>query len=437
MLYLVLLVASVFLGTELLALPTPFLQITLYRVLTLGVYPILGIQLLRSSSPLKIDRNNRGTYFVGAIFLWWLTALVTLGWSESLSHWFQAFFLLTLGLGAVLSLYFFVTNLEQWKTLCLTIWSMMNGLVLWGVLEIMTNTYLFADLEKLDKYHTFTSNPWSRIPITIFENQNDYATMLLAYIATTVIVYALTHSIWLRLFEWSMALIAGYLIYRTDSRMSLLAAMVMGLLLVLRYFPIKRTLSFVRQTLAGVVGLIGAILVIKPSIIQKIGEVIYTKGQDYLTGDMARVNMMKNGFYFLGKTGGFGVGAGNIEHWMLEYGPYSTNGIANIHNWWLEILVGYGVLPFLVYLLTYLLLLLRLYQLSQSLLLTKKVRQMAYGLFMFMFVFIFASITSANNMLIEWHWVYFGMIASFVHLMDRQLKEITRGEKIEFKYNDL
>lgn len=424
MLYLILLVASVFLGTELLAVSTPFLQITLYRVLTLSVYPILFIALWRRSPKLRLDLNNRGTYFVGAIFVWWLTAIVTISWVESLSRWFQAFFLLTLGFGAILSLYFFVSTLDQWKKLSVTIWGMMTGLVLWGIVEITTNIYLFADLDKLDKYHTFASNPWSRIPVTIFENQNDYGTMLLAYLGLTVVIYALTDSVWLRLVEVGMSILSIYLVYRTDSRMSLLAVIVMIGLLVIRHFPMKRTLTFMRQLIASGVGIIGILLLIKPSIIQKVLEVLYTKGQDYLTGDMARANMMKNGFYFLGKTGGFGVGAGNIEHWMIEYGPYSTNGIANIHNWWLEILVGYGVLPFILYSLAYILLLIRLYQLSYSHLIEPSWRQVAYGLFMFMFVFIFASITSANNLLIEWHWVYFGIIVSFVHLLDRSMKEI-------------
>ena len=38
--------------------------------------------------------------------------------------------------------------------------------------------------------------------------------------------------------------------------------------------------------------------------------------------------------------------------------------------------------------------------------------------FAFLIAFAFASITSANNMLIEWHWVYFGLIISYIKLAE-------------------
>ena len=39
----------------------------------------------------------------------------------------------------------------------------------------------------------------------------------------------------------------------------------------------------------------------------------------------------------------------------------------------------------------------------------------------FLLVFIGVSITSANNMLIEWHWVFFGLIIAYIGIMEAQV----------------
>ena len=66
-----------------------------------------------------------------------------------------------------------------------------------------------------------------------------------------------------------------------------------------------------------------------------------------------RFNLIRNGFYFLYSTFGFGVGVGNIEYWMANFPKYNIV-VLNIHSWWAEILVGYGVFVFAGYLLFYL-----------------------------------------------------------------------------------
>jgi teichuronic acid biosynthesis protein TuaE len=48
-----------------------------------------------------------------------------------------------------------------------------------------------------------------------------------------------------------------------------------------------------------------------------------------------------------------GVGVGNAEQHMAKYGE-DLGGIVNLHNWWLEVLVNYGLIIFLAYLHFYL-----------------------------------------------------------------------------------
>ena len=192
--YLLILVCSVFLGTELFAIPTPAAQVTIYRIFALCTIPLLVYQVTRPKQQLKILANSTATNVLVCFITWWILAASSLLWAVSLKGWFQHLFLMSIGMSGIIALYFWVNDLYTWKRLLSAAWVSSTFLVAWGFFEIMTNIYVFADLNKLDKYHTFKSQPGTRIPITHFENQNDFATMLLAYIAMCLIMYYYSHS---------------------------------------------------------------------------------------------------------------------------------------------------------------------------------------------------------------------------------------------------
>lgn len=427
-LYLLILVCSIFLGTEILAIPTPVAQLTIYRFFSLSTVPLLIYQLSRPRQQLKIDRNNTATNVLVCYLIWWFLAFSSILWAADLRGWFQHLFLMSIGMSSIIALYMWVSDLKMWKRLVTGAWVSITGLVVWGYLEIITNIYLFANIGKLDKYRTFSSQPMTRIPITTFENQNDFATLLLAYLALCLIMYYFSQSNWRRILYASSFLAASYLIYRSGSRLSLICLLLFLGIHALSYIQLDLKAKHYLATLAfGMTGLIG-IVMIRPSLISKVTSLFYFGGHlNDLSGDTIRMNLWRNGLIFVGETAGFGVGLGNVEHWMLENAFWTTNGqelIVNMHNWWLEILVGHGVLAFIVYVLAYSLLLIRLYQLARRS--NQAKARSVHALFSFMVIFIFASITSANNMLIEWHWLFFGLIISFIKVSDAKEKKIVR-----------
>ena len=417
--YLVLLVMSVFLGTEILAVATPAAQLTLYRLLALGVVPLVVFQLSRPNQKLMIQPNSTATLALKCYSLWWLIALSSVMWAANLSAWVQSMFLMTLGVSSIIGLYFWVQSGQQWHRLIQAIWLMMSGLVIWGYVEITTNLYLFADVDKLDKYRTFTIQPMTRIPITTFENQNDYATLLLAYIVVCVIMYYLTASNWQRIL-YSIAFIAGsYLIFRSGSRMSLLCLLIFIAVQLLQNIRIDLRRRHYWFGLLIIAAGITAVILLRPSLVSKVTDLFYFGERRELSGDTVRMNLWRNGGLFLGQTFGFGVGAGNIEHWMAESAFWTTNTLTNMHNWWLEILVGYGAVSFGLYLMAYISLMVKLVRLKCTL--VGRYAYVSFTLFNFMLIYILASITSANNMLIEWHWVFFGLIISFVKIQEKAI----------------
>ncbi|MBG9988964.1 O-antigen ligase family protein [Aerococcaceae bacterium DSM 111176] len=392
---------------------------TFYRLAIFGLLGVTLIQLLLKHDKLRVHPKTVSTLAAGTFVFWWLWALISGVWAVDKVAWLQSLFLLTLGVGAILLMYLHIHRMHQWKLVVYGIWFMMTLLLLLGVIEITFNVYLLADLGKLDKYGTFNTQPLTRMPITIFENQNDYATMLLAYLPLNFILFKGTRYNLMRILTSVLIVLGTYLIYRTQSRLVLLSALIFLFIMFIQLFKWDiKTKVFRNWIIVGGVTLTALILLV-PQLRSMVSGLIYTGGIYDLSGDEVRINLWRNGFLFLAQTFGFGVGAGNIETWMGEFAFYPVENIVNMHNWWLEILTGYGIIVFVLYVVMYGLLIHKLHQLRHQL--TEVDRVICQSFIAFLIAFAFASITSANNMLIEWHWVYFGLIISYIKLAELRI----------------
>lgn len=118
--------------------------------------------------------------------------------------------------------------------------------------------------------------------------------------------------------------------------------------------------------------------------------------------------------YFLyNSTAGFGVGAGNAEYWMENFALYDTFGILNPHNWWLEILINYGVFIFTGYLLFFLSLVRRLWQAYKTT--DGADRMIAEALLLSLVGFSIASISSSSIMAFTPQWLLFAFALAFLN----------------------
>lgn len=420
--YLLGLVMSVFLGSEFLAISTPVFQVTIYRILAILVIPSLLFMVWQNNRAVAINRHKYSMIFIGALVFWWLWGFVSVIWSVNTVGWIRGMFLLTIGISSVLALFFGVKKLSVWEILLKGIWLMMTGLAFLGLFEILTNTYLFADVSVIDKYETFASQPLTRIPVTVFSNQNDYATMLLAYFTINIILFVKSSHLSKRVFLISMSVLTSLLIFQTSSRLSLLMLILFILLFGLLHFKIHLIKVQLGVAVAAVGGLAILLIMFQPGPLNNLEQLLVLDPNQTVSGDIARVNMGRIAMNFIGETFGLGVGAGNTQIWMELFSQLPINHVYNLHNWWLEILAGYGIFVFIAYVAGYLLSIFRLFQIRRQL--NRRYYYVTNALITFMIIFIFASITSANNMLIEWHWVFFGMIISYISIMeDKLLKE--------------
>lgn len=425
--YLTILVASVFLGSNLIAITLPIGQISIYRIFSLLVIPTAICFLLKDRQSFKIRTNSFATGMVGVYIFWWIWAFCSVLWALSIGSWIQAMVLLTLGVSSIIGIFLWTKNYLQWRKLIKVVWVMLTFLSLWGLFEITTNIYFLADLGKLDKYSTFISEPWTRIPITYLANQNDYATMLLAALPVNLILMNTTKNNLKKLLTLGCLLLSTLLIFQSGSRMSFLMAIAFYAIYALLGVSWDFTRKQVMNTSAIILISVLVLFALVPPFRSLITDLIYILPRPVISGDVGRMNMWRNGLVYLGKTFGLGVGAGNIEAWMELFGPLPTNNIFNMHNWWLEILVGYGAIVFIAYVLGYALMIYRLFDLKRAV--NKTQQKVMNALITFLLVFIGASITSANNMLIEWHWVFFGLIVAYIGIMEVQVY----GKKMRVK----
>ncbi len=128
-----------------------------------------------------------------------------------------------------------------------------------------------------------------------------------------------------------------------------------------------------------------------------------------------RTNLIKNGLFFVLSTFGFGVGAGNAEHWVANHSLFSTGHIINLHNWWLEILVNYGVFVFAAYMVMYFSLVKRIWEIWRESR-DKFNKMISETLLVSLVAFFFASVSSSSIMGFRTQWFLFAFALAFLNL---------------------
>lgn len=424
------LAGSVFLGAQILAIDLGVAKLSLYRIMLILISCLMVVLIFRNDSRLSFSSNLLSKNYTRFYFFWLIYALISVIWIKDIGGWVNAIFFLGCGCLSMLYMGIFIREEKDIRNLFKTIFAMILLHNIIGWMEILTGTYLFANLDKLDKYHTFAKQSSTRIPISIYANQNDFATMLLAGMTITFILFKNSKKIPLKVAYLLTIFSSVFLLYRTDSRANIIALLIgIATLFVTRYSQLFTKKNIMKMLLAiGVICVI--VLIFSPAVQQKTISFYYNiQSSLFVEGNsnMTRVNLIKNGFYFLVQSFGFGTGAGNIEHWLEYNSVFSTGTIYNIHNWWMEILSGYGIIIFGLYISVYFLMIRQLfvnYKYSTN----KFIRTTSWILLAYMFSFVLSSISSASNMLIEWQWVFWGIIITFIRYSEKYEKKVSTSE---------
>lgn len=407
-------VFSVFFGTQILAIDIGF-KLSLYRILFLCVCCVFVTMMINNDKRLSFYPRKLSNSYVMFYGIWFAYSLASLGWAKSLLGWAKANIFIGIGFFTILFIYLFI---KEKKDVLFLFKSVALGVILHifiGFFELFSSRYLWASDHFMTKYQPESGNFFTRIPISIYPNENDYATVLLMGSFFLLILLWNTKNIFHKMIYSLLWASSFFLINQTGSRANVLAFGIGISVMIAVYLRKVITKKLIVSIFAIGVCSSAIILIISATVREQLSSLLllFSNSPEYGgSSNETRINLIKNGFNFLQESFGFGIGAGNIEYWMKTAAPFQTGGISNMHNWWMEILTAYGIFVFVFYVMVYIGMILKAYTYYRS---SKDsfIRKTSLAFIGYLSAFTIASISSATNITNEWQWVIFGVIIAF------------------------
>lgn len=409
-----------FFSANFISIDLGFFQLSPFRIAVLfSLYLFCLIRLIPQKDFINIIPRGKNRFSVGVMLFWFVYAIISVAWVKDLEGWSRDIYFLALGL---FSIVFFSYYFKRIKDIleCIKIMEFMiiiHNVIGWY--EIITRDYRFLSSQNLVYY----VNANSRIPISMMGNPNNYALLMLFGVFISYIFFACSKT-WVERFIAIVVMISSAaLIFFTESR-----ANILGLIMAIVLFVYLSLIDRKERKLIFLLCVVPFVSILFSldlfnSIMSQFSEFIQFNFSQQGSSDSVRINLIRNGLLFLTTTFGFGTGAGNIEYWMANRGVYYVASITNMHNWWAEILIGYGVVIFLLYICFYIKLFIdiyRFYKKSNDV----TIRNISLGILCCMFGFVIGSISSSSNIRVEWLWVFWAVVVALQGYITTVAKEM-------------
>lgn len=356
-----------------------------------------------------------------AFFGIWLSyAVVSLGWAAYKVGAIRHTIFLFMGASLIFFAVYYFQSDRDLQNLYWVWLTAFFSLLLLGFWEHLTGQHLPVsgyNEERLSAlaYHVRADVMYR--PTGVFKNPNDYATFLSFCIPFALGTARYAGSSLARLAGIGSAFAAFYLIVVTGSRANILAV-----LLVVAFLCLFLTNSKQKAKVAFALAVcVTMAIIVFPvylkeffsKVITQLGSIVVKAGLE--KGSVAvRANLVRNGLTFLYSTAGFGVGAGNAEYWMANFAQHETGGILNPHNWWLEILINYGIFVFVGYVAVYISIVWRLWR-SWHEVVDHKEYMIVESLLLSLIGFSVASLSSSSIMAFNPEWMLFAFALAFLN----------------------
>lgn len=206
-----------------------------------------------------------------------------------------------------------------------------------SLFEILTHKYLFTTHKDIIPSLIEKNNP-----ISFFNNPNDLSIFLLF---SSLMIFFLSKNILTRYAKWTIITLNLFLMFKSKARLAILTLMIAIAAYIfykIRSYKWRKTIVYFAYVAVIGLALLAGIFVL---------QILDIESNDISL--MQRLNYMKNGFLYLRDTNGFGIGAGNIPYYFENKPYYNVYGIFQMHNWWIETMVEYGVFFFALYFVWY------------------------------------------------------------------------------------
>jgi len=382
-------------------------NLDIYRIFLPLLWTCFLIHILFNRGKLDIS-NVRVKNYILFLFLWFFYAMFSLIWVASMGEAIKSIIHLFIGISIVLFEVFYFKNLKDFKQLYNILLFVLLVMISLGFWNCFTGHHLA-------EYWNSVVPGWARfVPVAVFSGQNDYAVYLSLNIPFVLVFIRYRRNIIEKSLGIMMLISALYLLVLTLSRGNYIAFIIeIGFWF---FFLMKLKTKYKMLILVILLILIFYIAFFEyfqnvfGIIVAQLKTIIFIKGAPI----NIRINLIKNSFVFLAKSMGFGVGTGNAEYYMKNFAIYDTHGIPYIHNWWIHVLVEYGILIFIGYIVFYLTLLFNLYKLYFTLTVTSE-KMICEALLMGLVSLSIVGFNESPNMFLRIWWIYLGFALSFLN----------------------
>ncbi|WP_261131787.1 O-antigen ligase family protein [Bacillus sp. Marseille-Q3570] len=416
-LVLYLLIASFFIGPGIINVTAGPISIFPYRIFLMVMGILFLFEFVRPKHKLTTDSIyvKPALYF----FVYWVGyGLLSLSWVKSLSYGARDFIFLTSGILTILFVVFFFYR-ERDYVVFFSIWI---GAVLLFILLGFWNhlTHQHLPISRLATAPDYIRGR----PSAVFTNENDFASFMVIGIFFGFALFNHVKKLWLKGLGLFITLAGLYLILVSTSRASIIAILLGFSVWFIFLANLKQKVRTVFLGLGAV--FLGTVLffervkVAVGNVITEVSSVVGDPGVEEGSVDI-RKNLLRNGMAFLQDTYGIGIGAGNAEYYIKNESIYPTFGQTNLHNWWAEIMVNYGVFIFTCYLLLYIGMVIKLFRINRTYA-SWKVKMISESLILGLVVFSIASVSPSSIMTLSYTWLLFAFGLGFLNYMHLNIK---------------
>ncbi len=381
-----------------------------YRYFLILLWLLFVVSIFVHNGKVKIS-NIKVRPYLHFFALWVGYAFLSVMWAADQIEALRNIIFLFTGASIIFFLIYNLTDLNRIKLfywLWLIIFMFMIPIGFW---EVVTGNHLCEkDLLVEGKFYP------NFAPLALLGGQNEYAT----YIALTIPMVIAWMIHYPRLYSRILAILvlisSLFLLVMTTSRSNYIAF----LLSIIFWFVF--ILSVKSKIKASVIIIFVSIFVLNVQELSviitdqmaSIPDVILGFSGNSIDDSSTRPNLIKNALYFTVQSAGFGVGAGNAEYYMENHSIFPTGGITNVHNWWAEIAVNYGIFIFAGYVILYITLILNLWR-AHKRIRERTEKMICEALLIGLVSFFTASISSSSIIAFPPHWIFFGFALAFLN----------------------
>lgn len=381
-------------------------SLNLYRMFFLLLGSFFLIHILYNRGKLDIS-NVRVKKYLLFLYLWFFYAMFSLIWVALIDEAIRTIIFLFIGISIVFFEVFYFKNLMDFKRLHNMLLFVLLVMISLGFWNCTTGNHLS------EYWNSVVYESQRFVPVAVFSSQNDYAAYLSLNIPFVLVFIRYRRNIKEKFLGIIILFSALYLLVQTFSRLNYIAFIIeIGFWF---FFLMKLKTKYKYIILIILLTLIIYITFFEYA--QNIFKTIIIQMKTVNFRDESiniRINLIRNSFFLLVKSIGFGVGAGNAVYYMRNFVIYDTQGIPYIHSWWIKILVEYGILIFIGYIIFYLNMLFSLYKLYFTLNDSSE-KMICEALLMILVSLTVVGFDESPTMTLLIWWVYLGFALSFLN----------------------